>query len=176
MLSSAVFLKKTAPCTPSHFSRKFLIRSGAHPEARVLALPNLEYTSARRTAATPHAALYGPMSGNRPRTLPHPQEQSRALQRFRKWYIPIRASQVGATPRSDDPELHFDRTRYFRNRSNSASVSRLPGAVALPRLRPDHPVAPRAESRTLQAFRGRDGRFRRSPASPYHPCPGPSPC
>jgi hypothetical protein len=33
-----------------------------------------------------------------------------ALQRFRKWYIGIRASQVGATPRSDDPEYHFDRT------------------------------------------------------------------
>ena len=64
MLSSAVLLKKTVPCTPSNLSRKFLIRSGAHPESRVLALPNLQYTSAWRVSAMPQ----GPVSGNRPQT------------------------------------------------------------------------------------------------------------
>ena len=39
-----------------------------------------------------------------------PARQRRRPQRFRKWSVRIRASQVVATPRSDDPEYHFIRT------------------------------------------------------------------
>jgi hypothetical protein len=75
-----------------------------------LALRQLSITLPRRlrhyrryidTAFQLHHFQFGPVGQFRTN---HPS----AVQRFRKWRIRIQASQVVATPRSDDPEHHFD--------------------------------------------------------------------